>query len=225
MWDTKQKSEFNIMIPNIFISSTIEDLQYLRDAIRETILELSYNPVMSEYGDIGYAPDLSAEESCYKTIAECQLAILFVGKRYGSKSKNHLGITHNEYRIAKETKIPIITLVDQEVKSFQRVYESNIENGIGPKFPGMDDPKGTFHLIKEVAESPFNNGILTYNSAKEAKNQLKKQLAHIFSNLLVTKFDPVKTQLKDVLAEIKTLRHELIKESVDDSKMYMKAIR
>ncbi|MCJ7812359.1 DUF4062 domain-containing protein, partial [bacterium] len=42
------------MIPNVFISSTIKDLHYLRDAIRDLVKELGYRPIMSEYGDIGY---------------------------------------------------------------------------------------------------------------------------------------------------------------------------
>jgi len=50
------------MIPNVFVSSTISDFHHLRDAIRDTITELGYHPVMSEYGDIGYLPSVSAEE-------------------------------------------------------------------------------------------------------------------------------------------------------------------
>jgi len=42
------------MIPNIFISSTIKDLKYLRDAIRELISEIGYKPIMSEHGEVGY---------------------------------------------------------------------------------------------------------------------------------------------------------------------------
>ena len=42
------------MIPNVFVSSTIQDLHHLRDAIREAIVDLAFSPVMSEYGDIGY---------------------------------------------------------------------------------------------------------------------------------------------------------------------------
>jgi hypothetical protein len=41
------------MIPNIFISSTISDLRYLRDGLREAVSELAYHPVMSEHGEIG----------------------------------------------------------------------------------------------------------------------------------------------------------------------------
>ncbi len=102
------------MIPNVFVSSTIYDLQYLRDALRETIVELGYNPVMSDYGDIGYLPSKSAQEFCYATIRDCQLSVLIIGKRYGEKSKNGLSVTHNELLTIQNRNVPIVTIVDQE---------------------------------------------------------------------------------------------------------------
>jgi hypothetical protein len=41
------------MIPNMFVSSTIDDLHHLRDAVRDTLEEMALTPVMSEYGDVG----------------------------------------------------------------------------------------------------------------------------------------------------------------------------
>ena len=43
------------MIPRVFVSSTIKDLQHVRDAIRELIMELGYQPAMSEHGEVGYS--------------------------------------------------------------------------------------------------------------------------------------------------------------------------
>ncbi len=64
------------MIPNIFISSTITDLHYIRDAVRDQISSLGYNPILSEYGDIGYLPNLSVIESCNHAMTQTQLACL-----------------------------------------------------------------------------------------------------------------------------------------------------
>lgn len=74
------------MVPNVFISSTIEDLSYLRESIRESILDLACTPVMSDYGDIGYLPQISVEDACYKALKDCQIAIIIIDKRYGSKA-------------------------------------------------------------------------------------------------------------------------------------------
>lgn len=213
------------MIPNIFISSTIEDLHYLRDGIRDVIAELAYNPVMSEYGDIGYSPVHSAEGSCYVTLRQCQLAVLIVGKRYGSVSQNGFSVTHNEFRAARETRIPIITLVDSEVMAFKKVFDTNKSGGELPA-PGMDSPAKTFDFIAEIVGYTVNNGILTYTNVADARSHLKRQLAHLFGEFLSSQFDPVKADVKDVLSEIKTLRHELEgQRDIASDGRFLKAIR
>lgn len=203
------------MIPNVFISSTIADLQHLREALKDSVEELAYRPVLSEFGDIGYLPQVSAEDSCYLTMRDCQIAVLIVGKRYGSLSANGSAITHNEFKIARENKIPVICLVDREVLSFKKVFDANGEIQSTNTFPGMDYPSKTFNLIQEIMDAPTNNGILPFASVTEARTLLKVQLAHIFGDLLRSKFDPVKAEIKDVLSEIMTLRQELKNRNID----------
>lgn len=212
------------MIPYVFVSSTVEDLHHLRDGVRDTIDELGYTPIMSEYGDIGYLPRTSAEESCYQSLSECQLAILIVGKRYGSRSQSDKSITHNEFRTAKEHRIPVITIVDQEVLSFKRVYDANPEEKKPDCFPGMDAPQDTFALLCELMESPTNNGILPFANVSDARLHLKRQLAHLFGDLLRNQYNALTGSINDVLSEIKTLRHELSGGSAPDSTFLM-AIR
>jgi len=213
------------MIPNVFVSSTIYDLQYLRDAIRETIIELGYNPVMSDYGEIGYLPSKSAEESCYATIRDCQLAILIIGKRYGEKTKNGLSVTHNEFLTIQNRNVPIVTIVDQEVISFKRVYEANRDIKNVTKFPGMDSGPDTFNFIKNVMDSPLNNGIITYTDASDARKKFKSQLAHMFYDLLVNQFNPLNVNIQDILSEVKTLRHELLKDKGEEPIIYLSAMK
>ena len=67
------------MAPTVFISSTIEDLHHVRDAIRETVSELGYQPIMSEHGGVGYMNETAADVACYQTVKECQLMILIIG--------------------------------------------------------------------------------------------------------------------------------------------------
>ncbi|MGA2405117.1 MAG: DUF4062 domain-containing protein [Bacteroidales bacterium] len=215
------------MRPNIFVSSTIQDLQYLREAIRDTILSLGYNPVMSEFGDIGYLPALSVEDACYLSLKDCQIAILIVGKKYGNISINGLSITHNEFKVARDNKIPVIFLVDRDIIAYKRVFDKQmLDKNLG-SFPDMDNPEKTFNLLQEFIDYPVNNGFLSYSSAQEANENIKKQLAHIFGNILRDRYDPLKVQVQDVLSEIKTLRHELFKEDENKSDYlpYLLAIR
>lgn len=212
------------MIPNVFVSSTVLDLQHLREAIRDAIEELAYNPVMSEYGDVGYLPAASAEQSCYVTVADCQIAVLIIGKQYGSVSENGLSVTHNEFRQARERRIPVICLVGREVMVLKRVYDANPDGKT--TFPGMDNPKGTFALVEEFLQSPVNNGILEFENASDARGHLKRQLAHFFGELLRRGLDPVKEGMQDVLSEIKSLRLELVKEAPKKEDLaVLKAIR
>jgi len=212
------------MKPNIFISSTIHDLGHLRDSIRDLISELGYNPIMSEYGDVGYLPSESAEDSCYIAMRECQMSIMIIGKRYGSISDNGLSITHNEFKTARERNVPVIFLVNEEVLSFKRVYEANVK-GSEMNFPGMENPSKIFELIKEFTESKLNNGLITFNNVQSAKNNLKKQLAHIVGDLLKKRFDPIQGEIKDILSEITTLRHILLKNEQEIAQQFSVAFR
>jgi hypothetical protein len=198
------------MIPSIFVSSTIRDLQHLRDAIRDVITDLEYVAVMSEYGDIGYLPNLSAPDSCYAAAKDCQLAVLIVGKRYGDPAGGGLSVTHKEFQTIKEAKIPLVTLIEKETWTFKRVYDANTGARTGT-FPGMDHPEKTFALIQEIIDSPTNNGILPFEHVSDARTNFKKQLAHIFGNYLRGVTSLVKADVKDILSEIIALRQEMQK--------------
>lgn len=212
------------MKPNIFISSTIHDLGHLRDSIRDLISELGYNPIMSEYGEIGYLPSESAEDSCYIAMRECQMSVMIIGKRYGSISDNGLSVTHNEFRTARERNVPVIFLVNEEVLSFKRVYEANGKDS-NMSFPGMENPSKIFELIKEFTESKLNNGLITFTNVQSAKTNLKKQLAHIVGDLLKKRFDPIQGEIKDILSEITTLRHILLKNEQEIAQQFSVAFR
>jgi hypothetical protein len=216
------------MIPNIFISSTIKDLFYLRDAIRDTIYELGYNPIMSEYGDIGYSsPSYSAEDSCYVTMKSCQLAIFIIGSNYGSIGSGGLSVTHNEYKTAKEHHLPLIFLVHDKVMSAKGFYDKNEENADKLNFDGMDRPIETFKFLNEFIASPTNNGFIVYHNISDARLSLKKQLAHLFGELLTKIHNPVAEDIRTILSEIRTLSHTLIKDKGElaNAKQYSQVLK
>ncbi|NLZ62146.1 MAG: DUF4062 domain-containing protein [Acholeplasmataceae bacterium] len=208
------------MIPNVFVSSTIDDLHHLRDAVRDTIQEdLAYNPVMSEYGDVGYLPHISVQDSCYVSLRKCQIVIVFLGKRYGSVSPNGFSVTHNEFREARASGIPTIAFVDQEVLTFKKVFDSQKSDTIPPVFPGMEAPEKTFRFIQEIIDAGTNNAIIAFGKVSEARGHLKRQLASMFGELLSSRYDPIKAEIKDILSEVITLRHELSKNQAVDYRL------
>lgn len=212
------------MVPNVFVSSTIDDNKHLREAIRDTVEELSFRSVLSEFGDVGYLPQTSAENSCYSSIRDCQIVVLIIGKRYGSLSANGRTVTHNEFLTARDQGIPVICLIDREVLSYKKVFDANPEGKTVPGFPGMDSPTGTFSLIQTIMDAPVNNGVLAFGSVAESRTRLKTQLAHIFGDLLRLKFDPATVGIKDVLSEVMTLRQELRNTDMDPQ-LFLRATR
>ncbi len=213
------------MIPNIFVSSTIQDLHHLRDAIRDVIADLGYTPVMSEYGDIGYLPSSSAEESCYIAVRQCQLAVLLIGRRYGEPKQKGISVTHSEFHAARSARLPVITLLDKDVMSFKAVADAN-PSGSKTTYPGMDHPRKVFALIDEIAAYDINNGFLLFATVADARQHLKRQLAHMVGDLLQRRGSGVGPDVKEILAEIKTLRHELSKASKTSiDRRFVKALR
>jgi hypothetical protein len=215
------------MVPNVFISSTVADLQYLRDALRDAIEELRYHPIMSEHGEVGYLRPSTAPESCYRTVQQCQMVILIVGKRYGSVGSDALSITHREYRSARDKQIPIITFVESQVIHYKEVFDTARNADIWKSFEKMDNPSGTFGLLDEIACSPMYNALVPFSSVADAKEKLKLQIADFVGERLGETISPMGQQVKDILAEIKTLRNQLTQNegSGSNAKKYLAATR
>ncbi len=109
--------------------------------------------------------------------------------------------------------------------SFKRVYEANRVTENATKFPGMDSAPDTFNFIRSVMDSPLNNGIITFTTASDARRNLKSQLAHLFYDLLINQFNPLNLHIQDVLSEVKTLRHELLKDKGEEPLIYLNAMK
>ncbi len=70
--------------PRVFVSSTYYDLKHLRSALDAFIAGLGYEGVLSEKGDIAYAPDAPLDDSCYRAAEQADIFVLIIGGRYGS---------------------------------------------------------------------------------------------------------------------------------------------
>ena len=197
------------MIPSIFVSSTIKDLKYLREAVREAITEIAFTPVMSEFGDVGYIYPNSAAKSCYHSLQNCQLFILIIGKEYGSIGEDGLSITHNEFRKSKEHDIPMVTFVDPQVLSYLDVFESDETADIWEKFDKMQNPQRTFQLLKEVSSSSGYNAILPIENTSALKQTLKRQIADFLGSKLFQEISNNRSDIKELIVEVKTLRNQL----------------
>ncbi len=197
------------MKPRVFVSSTIKDLSQVRIAVREMLQEeLSYDPVMSEFYDIGYDPGKAASTSCLTDIPKCNLGVLIIGKRYGDFKEGELSVTHQEYITLCNHKIPTFVLIDEELSILHRVHTDNPRKKL--KMRDMDHPKMTFEFINEVRRGQFNSAYIEFKSYRDACDKLRLQIAHYFTTLLSEKKQQANTTLDQILAETISLKKAVI---------------
>ena len=88
--------------PRIFISSTFSDNKKVRDSIKKHFIELGAEPLLYESN---LTP--STKPMTYrKDILEADFVILIMKDNYGTETDWGISGTHEEYRIAKENRIP-----------------------------------------------------------------------------------------------------------------------
>lgn len=67
----------------IFVSSTCMDLVEERNQVRNLLLNLGHDPVLSDHNDIYYGNTEHTHVSCIKQISNADMVVLLVGSRYG----------------------------------------------------------------------------------------------------------------------------------------------
>lgn len=179
-----QMNRLSVMAcPRIFVSSTYYDLRHVREIIRDFVINLGYEPILSEYSDVFYNPSDTVQNSCLKEISSCDMFVLIVGKRYGSLFPgDSLSITHREYLEAQNQSIPIYSFIDLDVLHDFEFHEKN---------PGSTDQnyrvvesENIFDLIRDIQSASTNNLLLPYTSISDLLQHLKKQWANLFSSYL-----------------------------------------
>jgi hypothetical protein len=204
--------------PKVFIASTCYDLKYIRSNLKYFIESLGYEPVLSEYGQVFYGPEEHTHDSCLNEIENCQLFILLIGGRFGGKFKDSdKSITNKEYEKAIDRKIPIFTLIEQDVYSEHHVYIKNVNNPNieNINFPSVDSKK-IFEFIDMVRKQSINNAIHPFSNFNDIENYIKKQLAGLFYTYLTNQneekrvFDIIEQILK-VNDKVEFLSAQLLK--------------
>lgn len=84
---------------DVFISSTIEDLEQVRNVIKNALMDRGYNPVMSEKNnfplDASKLQKVHSHDYCIDKLLECGSLIFIMGKEYGGK---YAGTKYDQYK-------------------------------------------------------------------------------------------------------------------------------
>jgi len=209
--------------PRVFVSSTCYDLYEIRESLFSFITSYSYEPVLSERGDIFYHPDLHTHESCLHEIESCQLFILIIGGRFGGHyaADPKKSIVNAEYQAAKQCGTPVFCFVKREVLEDHRLYEKNkgntaIINKI--KFPSIEKQSYSSHIfefINEVRNSPVNNGVFSFEFGKDIEEILSKQWAGMMLDFLLKRRRESELSVATALIENLTLASKKTEELIE----------
>lgn len=181
--------------PRIFVSSTYYDLKHLRSSIEAFIESLGYESILSEKGDIAYAPDMPLDESCYREVRNTDIFVLVLGGRYGSERSGRQdrrlppgffdrydSVTKLEYRAAVEHDIPIYIFVERSVHA---EYQTFLRNKDKPDITYAHvDSVNVFLLIEEILAQPRNNPVKEFDRYEDIESWLREQWAGLFKDML-----------------------------------------
>lgn len=174
--------------PRVFVSSTCYDLKYIRENLRYFVRMIGYEPILSEDGNVFYDPKEHTHDACIAEVPNCQMFILIIGGRYGGKFKEtDFSVTNAEFRKAVELKIPVFTLVEQNVYNEHHVHLKNKKNQeidcSKISYPSVDSTK-IFDFIDEVRLASLNNALVPFKDFGDIESYLKQQWAGMMYSFL-----------------------------------------
>ena len=170
--------------PRVFVSSTFYDLKQVREDIRRFILDLGYEAVLHEAGDIAYGIEGPPQDYVHREIELCDILICVIGGRYGTESHEDPGssITRLELATAIENQVQVFIFVEQSVHSEYYTFLKNKETP-DIKYGYVDDVR-VYKFIEEVYNLPANNPITSFRTASDITEFLRNQLAGLFHRFL-----------------------------------------
>lgn len=180
--------------PRVFISSTYYDLKHLRSSLENFIESLGFESVLSEKGEIAFAPDMPLDESCYREAGTADIFVLIIGGRYGSEASSqekkltkafldrYDSITKQEFKSAISRDVPTYILIETSVYSEYRTFLKNKKNR-QIRYAHVDSVN-IFHLIEEIVSQPKNNPVYPFERYSEVEEWLREQWAGLFKELL-----------------------------------------
>src|ERR1017187_3611365 len=112
--------------PSVFVSSTCFDLNQVRADLRQFLIDMGFDPVLSEKPAFPVNPQISPVENCLRAVRErADIFVLIIGARYGFQNESGKSITNLEYIEAKAKGLPIYVFVLKKILDMIPVWKEN----------------------------------------------------------------------------------------------------
>ncbi|MBQ7996639.1 MAG: DUF4062 domain-containing protein [Paludibacteraceae bacterium] len=207
---------------NIFVSSTCYDLSQIRNDIKQCILELGHNPILSELKEFPVNPNLSNAENCINAVKnEADIFVLIIGNKYGSELDSGRSITNTEFVTAVDKGIPIYTFALKQMTTILPLWERN---------PDMDlssvvDNKKVFEFLADVRKK---RGLwnFEFEKAQDITEILKSQLSNLFCEALKVRRRIESLGKKDYISKISSKALDIIirKEEFYEARFFLQSM-
>lgn len=165
---------------NIFVSSTCYDLSQIRTDLYESISNLGFTPVLSEFSNFPINPSSNTVENCIEVVnSSADIFVLILGNRYGYKLDSGKSITNMEFMAAKTKNIPTYVFMSKQLINLLPVYLNNKE----ADYSNVVDNTEIFEFANEIRN---NAGLWSFEFEKfqDILNVLKIQLSYLFKESL-----------------------------------------
>ncbi|MEZ4336804.1 MAG: DUF4062 domain-containing protein [Sandaracinaceae bacterium] len=105
----------------VFLSSTVEDLDVTRRAIRDALGERGVDVRMSEEPDFPVEPGVTSHDACLRAVRSAHVFVLLVGSRFGGEyQRQNKSITWREWEEAMDAKLLPIVLIQRQANDLAR---------------------------------------------------------------------------------------------------------
>lgn len=192
--------------PRVFVSSTFFDLRQIRADLRSFLVNMGYEPVLAERGDIPYSSEVALEESCYREIDNCDIVVVVIGGRAGSTSQDgESTIVEKELRRALDRGKQLYVFADAAVHTEAETWLHNKElTGFRPRFA---ESIKVFLLLEYVKGLGINNALFKFETTDDIMSILKEQFAGLFQTLLQSRSEArIALELAQIEQVTQTLR-------------------
>ncbi len=159
----------------VFVSSTSFDLSSVRQELESFLIDHGYDPLLFE--SAASLPALDGPSSALRHAIQCDICILIVGSRYGSRLDNSgVSFTHTEYRAARDAGKPIFAFVHNDTLVKLDLFISRND----PNFWTQEESD----LFKFVHEVSGERTRFPFSSLPELKASILHQLVSYYGYLL-----------------------------------------